>query len=326
MNPYYIIAPYEGISGGPELLHQLSAALTECGAESYLVYYDAKGNFMDTPAPLPYQKYNTQTEWRTERIDSPNSIVVLPEIAFPFILKLHQVKPVFWWLSVNGYTSGRFVQEFYDQEGLDPLHFPEHPEWQHLVQSMYAMDFVKNELHVPEQKILYLSDYLNDEFLDASAQTNESKENLVVYNPAKGKETLQAVIGDNQDISWCPIENMTRQEVHALLLRAKVYVDFGAHPGKDRIPREAAISGCCVITGRFGAANYYVDLPIPDTYKFEDPANQREDILNLIHSIFTDYQSHRKNFDYYCRMIRSEKNWFYEDVQKFHRLMMNQTS
>lgn len=27
--------------------------------------------------------------------------------------------------------------------------------------------------------------------------------------------------------------------------KAKVYIDFGFHPGKDRIPREAVMCGAC---------------------------------------------------------------------------------
>jgi len=44
----------------------------------------------------------------------------------------------------------------------------------------------------------------------------------------------------------------------------KLYVDFGKHPGKDRMPREAAVHGCCIITGRRGAAGNPFDIPIPN--------------------------------------------------------------
>ncbi|MCX7738527.1 MAG: hypothetical protein N2Z80_03840 [Hydrogenothermaceae bacterium] len=55
-----------------------------------------------------------------------------------------------------------------------------------------------------------------------------------------------------------------------ILKKAKVYIDFGNHTGKDRIPREAAMLECCVITGRRGIAKYREDVPIPENYKIED--------------------------------------------------------
>ena len=54
----------------------------------------------------------------------------------------------------------------------------------------------------------------------------------------------------------------------ALLKRSKVYIDFGPHPGMDRLPREAALAGCVVLTNREGAANFEEDVPLPSEFKF----------------------------------------------------------
>ena len=35
----------------------------------------------------------------------------------------------------------------------------------------------------------------------------------------------------------------------------QVYIDFGHHPGQDRLPREAVQCGCVVITGTRGSGN-----------------------------------------------------------------------
>lgn len=48
-----------------------------------------------------------------------------------------------------------------------------------------------------------------------------------------------------------------------------IYIDFGEHPGKDRIPREAAMRDLIVITGRDGAAVNDVDVSIPKKYKID---------------------------------------------------------
>ncbi len=38
--------------------------------------------------------------------------------------------------------------------------------------------------------------------------------------------------------------------------KAKLYIDFGYHPGKERMPREACLLDCCLIIGKDGSAKY----------------------------------------------------------------------
>ena len=106
----------------------------------------------------------------------------------------------------------------------------------------------------------------------------------MLYNPKKGIEFTRQLIEAAPDLNWVPLENMSNEEVRGKLKTSKVYIDFGDHPGKDRFPREAAISGCCVITGKRGSAAYD-DVPIPE------------------------------DFDGYRSTIKAEKNKFIEDVR-----------
>ena len=97
-------------------------------------------------------------------------------------------------------------------------------------------------------------------------------------------------------------------------------MDFGNHPGKDRIPREAAISGCCVITGRQGAAAFYEDVPIPDRYKFDDLKDiDVESVKACILDIFQNYDERIKDFEEYRNMIRGEKEKFIMDAMRLFR-------
>ena len=54
----------------------------------------------------------------------------------------------------------------------------------HLVQSFYALNFLQNK-GVELQKIYYLSDYLNKNFLGTQTDLSK-KENIAAYNPKKG--------------------------------------------------------------------------------------------------------------------------------------------
>lgn len=107
---------------------------------------------------------------------------------------------------------------------------------------------------------------------------------------------------------------MTAEEVHALLCRAKCYIDFGNHPGQDRIPREAAAAGCCVITDRRGSAANDMDVPIPTTYKFDDVPQAIPAILSCIRDCLADYEGHTRDFDSYRAMIAGQKEQFRRDV------------
>ncbi len=100
----------------------------------------------------------------------------------------------------------------------------------------------------------------------------------------------------------------------ALLKRAKVYIDFGNHPGKDRIPREAAICGCCVITGKRGSAYYHNDVPIPDKYKFNDEDSSIPLVVNKIQDVLSDYDNVINDFKEYREFIKSEEDKFIQDA------------
>ncbi|PRR81497.1 hypothetical protein CLLU_31270 [Clostridium luticellarii] len=107
---------------------------------------------------------------------------------------------------------------------------------------------------------------------------------------------------------------MNVNEIKQLLRKGKVYIDFGNHPGKDRFPREAAISGCCIITGKRGAAKFYEDIPISSKYKFNDNIANIDKIINSIKLCLNNYDNEIKNFQEYRNIIINEKEKFEKDL------------
>jgi len=184
----------------------------------------------------------------------------------------------------------------------------------HFVQSFYALNFIKNR-GIVQDKIYYLSDYLNKSFLETQTDLSK-KENIVTYNPKKGFSFTKKIIYSAKDIKFVPLSNMSRGELIKTLQRAKVYIDLGNHPGKDRIPREAAILGCCVITGKRGSAAFFEDVPIPDEYKFEDREVNIPKIIEKIEDCFENFEERNKDFDYYREVIKNEPQKFLEDLKK----------
>lgn len=103
---------------------------------------------------------------------------------------------------------------------------------------------------------------------------------------------------------------------------AKIYIDFGHHPGMDRIPREAALCGCCIVTNRDGSVAYSEDVPIDDEYKFENVTEQIDEIAALLESICENYNMHSTKFDDYRVFINAQKDQFKEDVAKFSKIKL----
>lgn len=337
----YIACPAAVATGGPELLHQLCANLRGAlGIAAYMYYYPP-----DVPDPVHpnYRCYGVPFS-RTMDDESQN-ILVVPEIksGMEILKTVKDIRKVVWFLSIDAYYISRlrrpdfFIQKLFNKcyraifgrnlFNLSEIKIDEHPVLLKriqkdpllkiadaiLAQSYYALEFLKTQGYEP----VYLSDYLNEDFLRAYHRVDLSKkENIVTYNPKKGFEFTSKLIKKSPNIRFVPIVNMSREEVIKTLQKAKVYIDFGNHPGKDRLPREAAILGCCVITGRRGSAAYFEDVPISEEYKFDDREENIPAIIAKIKDCLHNFEEHYKNFDHYREVIRQEPQKFIEDMKK----------
>jgi hypothetical protein len=286
----YIYCPADSMTGGPEALHQLCSAINEQGGKARMVYIDySSENIVKAATPLPYKIYCSRSVTQIE--DNEENIVIVPEI-WPHLLKGYQkIQKGVWWLSVNYLRS---EEVFADKTLL------------HLYQSFYAKQFLlSNNVSQP----LALFDYLNIPF---RKNRQENKLKQICYNPKKGIEVTNRIIERLPDITFIALKGFSKKEMAKVLSESAMYIDFGAHPGKDRIPREAAMAGSVVITSVNGSAVFFEDIPIDSKYKFKD-----EDIDAVCHTITTvmaEYSSHINDFDYYCRVIRDQKKEFYNQV------------
>ena len=109
-----------------------------------------------------------------------------------------------------------------------------------------------------------------------------------------------------EDIKWIPIIRLRADQVALLMCIAKVYIDFGPHPGKDRIPREAAVCGCCIITNREGSAEYSEDVGIPEEYKLFDMLNY-DKVLDTIYDLIDNYDERVKEYEAYVKHCHRRK-------------------
>lgn len=322
----YVACPANSATGGPELLHQLVHELIKLGFDAYMYYYRLTVN--KHPIHEAYISYNNKFANIIE--DTQNNILVVPETNTELIYEYNSIQKVIWWLSVDnhfGFLNSNnnlkkniknilYNFKIYPKQKL--YRFSKKENIIHFVQSEYAKQMLKNK---GINNSFFLGDYLNKFFIEQ--QTNNiiaRKENIVIYNPKKGIEFTKSIIEKAKFIKFVPIENMTRDEVANLLSSAKVYIDFGNHPGKDRIPREASISGCCVITGKDGSAKFYEDVPLDEEFKFTTINKNIPLIIEKIKNCFNNYESESKKFDNYRAIIKNEQSKFIDDIKNIFQV------
>jgi hypothetical protein len=342
----FVACPANVSTGGPELLHQLAYHLRkDLGIDAYMYYYNFDNRRFETPVHREYEKYDNPFVTKLNEIeDNKKNIIIVPEIQEGISLLQHfkNIRKSVWFLSVDNYYLSRLrkkdffipsainkITKFFFGELLinfditseeilkklvEKCDYTKDPLLKladlYLFQSYYAIDHFKNLEHK-----YYLSDYLNKDFLKIETDLS-NKEDIVAFNPKKGFSFTKKIISSAKDIKFVPLINMSRDEVIKTLQKAKIYIDFGNHPGKDRLPREAAILGCCVITGKRGSAGFYEDVPIPNEYKFEDREENIPKIVDKIKDCFENYEERYKDFEHYREVIKNEPQKFIEDLKK----------
>jgi len=342
----FIACPANTATGGPELLHQLAYHLRkDLSIDAYMYYYNFDENKFKNPVHREYEKYDNPFVTKLNEIeDNKKNIIIVPEIQEGINLLQHfkNIRKGVWFLSVDNYYLSKLTKkDFFIRRALNkitkiffgkPLINFDITSEEILMKLVEKYDYKKDPLlklsdfymfqsyyafeHFKElDPKYYLSDYLNKSFLETKTDLSK-KENTAAYNPKKGSSFTKKIISSAKDIKFVPLINMSRDEVIKTLQKAKVYIDFGNHPGKDRIPREAAILGCCVITGKRGSAAFFEDVPIPDEYKFDDKEENIPKIIDRIKDCFDNFDERYKDFEYYREFIKKEPSKFIDDLRK----------
>lgn len=304
---FYILAPANITSGGPELAHQMCHELLQLGHYAQMYYItDNQKEPTDAPCPDKYLKYGTTHVTDISEVESKDSVIIVPEGTTPWLQALNNCYKVLWWMSVDNYISATNEANLPELKQCVNLH---------LVQSHYAYNYLINNVGIKEDNILYVSDYIGDIFRNTHL-SNEYRKDIALYNPKKGYENIIPLINKVTWLKWIPLINLTEEQLSLLMQVSKIYVDFGSHPGKDRIPREAASCGCCVITNKEGSAAYYEDVPINDIYKYDNPCDNLDTIELLMKDICSHFDEHYNLFENYREIIRNERLQFTKNVKE----------
>lgn len=277
----FVYCPMGVQTGGPEALHQLVDSLSRQGQSAFLTPLPGTEH---SQAVAEYQRYNATVR---SAVDSESNCILVPEIAIDVLNNFKDARKMIWWLSAG-------------QPGDDVIA----SNYEHVCQSEYA----RQTLRSVGIKGRMLSDYT---VLDSFPAGPEERAPIVSYNANKGLEYVQAVMRLLPNVKWVAIRDMNRSQVSETLRKSAVYLDLGHHPGKDRIPREAALSGAVVVVGKRGSASYRKDVPILQKVDYDDPAG----VASLISDCLNNMTETRQSQDSYRKSIRKEQAVFDSQVK-----------
>jgi hypothetical protein len=312
---YFVFAPTGGRTGGIECQAQLVDALRYHGEEAFLSFYPTE----DDGWTIQHYKsfgYNISAQ---QPEDKGTSVIIVPEINTILTKKYRNSINVINWLSIDNYYQKKWESPFRDlYKRYRTLYTARLPikslsQCFHLTQSYYATKYLEKY----SINAHYIGDYLNDEFFKQSKMYQLEKKNIISYNPKKGASFTKLIQQIHPEFKMNPLQNLTRKELINELAVSKIYIDFGHHPGRDRIPREAAIMNCCLITSTRGSAGNQYDIKINDEYKFKISNKNVKEICNKISKIFNNYETHRMDQKDNVNQILNDKENYFNHVKSF---------
>jgi hypothetical protein len=316
-------------TGGPEALHQLAHQIALHGGVARMVYYapysriEIESGLLRchaeaSPMPEHFAQYDPQV-LRETRL-GPGTLIVYPEPLLKHAAAQDAVhQRAVWWLSLDNALAQN--PELAD-EGYRRALFAD-PNLIHFVQSDYTRGFLQAW---GAQQLYPLSDYTDPAFVHRSLIASDNppiaqRPRTVCYFPAKGAELAERFIAGHaalrHAVEFLPIRDMTKAEVRETLFGAQVYIDFGHHPGKDRVPREAAIAGAVVLLHDQGAARCFGDHPLAAAYRFGENDIASGRLNERLDEILGRPEAHFAAQRVYRQAILLERERFDLEVRSF---------
>jgi hypothetical protein len=311
-----VICPGNAMTAGPEALHQLVADLNRLGQPAEMVYHPFDRRF---EPPAPYRRYAVPVGTHAEE---PGTLIVFPEIFTMQALRAKGAEVAVWWMSVNNFTGVRYGRPWRDRlrywkyllKGKRPWGgVPALAHLGHLAQSDYARGFLAGDGIAAKMLSDPIPVYTEPAYVQAlpARLRAAQRADTILYNPTKGAQFTARLMAAYPQWKFRPLRGLDREQLAQAFLEAKLYMDFGHHPGKDRLPREAALHGCCVITARHGSAANPVDVPIPERYKLDvkDPAFVQR-FGQVAGDVLANFEGCTREFDAYRAVIQREQQEF----------------
>lgn len=325
-NKIYILCPANCVTGGPDALHQIVFYLNRLGINSTIAYVanaDCK-----IEIPIPYRIYTDSFITKEEIVDDEKNAIIIPE-TYSYMAKEYKKAEVFiWWLSVDNntkYTSylnkllfcltfplryivknktyrGNAKKIFCDRIKKKKYCFSkEQANISHMCASFYALDYVGARSQRPVYKAIEpisknILEHYNEHKDDLSL---ENRSDVILFNPKKSGKFINKLIKKYSDLSFLPLTGLSQDELIEKYKTSKLFIDFGPFPGAERMPKEAVLYGCAIITGKHGASALHSDVPINGEYKLIEKNHKAvyekiKHVLDHYIELYSDFNEYRE--------------------------------
>ena len=309
---YLIHSPGNAVAGGCESLHQLGDAINELGGDAYMCYYPYNEIF---DVPQKFSHYNISPSSFRDVVDI---IHIFPEVCTKFSEKVLKGRKCIFWLSIDNYyfkkdhfTFFERLKKYYGSLFTARLPLFAMSKCIHLLQSEYS------RIHLNKRNFgqIDIGDYIH--FTEIPEVTQLRKQSIL-YNPAKGSHITESLKKCNADLDFFPLVDFTPEELNQVMSESLIYIDFGNHPGRDRLPREVVLRGGIVITGIRGSAGNDIDIPVPSKYKFDtSEKNFSQKFRELIDEIYQNSSVGQSDMSHYKNIVLKDKKIHREKVAAF---------
>ncbi len=314
------------ISGGVNSLHNLCRALGQSGYDASMYYINPQEEIVGSSY---YKAYGVKRLKEIE--DTSDSLVIVPETLVPFLFEYKNVGKMIYWLSLPfyfktppwkapfdiklfrslvkcksyyGYSSGKIedLKRRISEYAKSKLNI-----WDgsilHLSNSYLVADYCKSKgvegyvLHNP----------IRDEFYDTSTVQQE-REKIVLFGPKTQRSWMRKASRKLPEFQFIKLKRMPSDQVFELMSKAMAFIEIGKFPGRDRMPREAAMRGCVVITNTRGTAGNDKDFKLTEDYRIVE--TKRKEIVRMIEDVATNYEKHYQKQAGFREELIEEKNNF----------------
>ena len=314
---YFIHCPSNSLNnGGAETLHQLGFHLKKNNFKVFVNYFPSIDNDL---IPEKLLKYNIPSK---KFEDEEDTLHIIPEVETSRTKLIKKGKCLIYWLSVDSYYQKNPDKPFwknwnyYRKSMKQRVFLFKLKKYYHLANSHYAKIFLERKKIKSSILKGYISNYFDGKF------DFNKKENIILFNPTKDQIHYKKIMNFFPKFNFKPISQMSNLEIKNFYSKAKIFMDLGTHPGRERMPREAAVMGCILIIANRGSASNNFDVPINNLYKVNiDEKNIYKKVAVLIEDIFKNYDNHLKNFENYKKKVsfENDQNTFDKSViEIFH--------
>lgn len=308
------------ISGGPEALCQLfyelqnspyhvrmlwdSASLRKVQGADHTWYLCKQPEQEGTPA------YKTKYLVKNLEYNVPlddSTLIILPEVC-PHLIRFFEDAYIgFYWLSINNF----YYKDSQHNRSLlfDPkynsgklIHLSDAP---YISKKLQDWGYTSYLLEAPISHLYF-----------SIPQTKNKIENSIVYNPAKWEHLANAFMNSYPDHTFMPLRGLNQQGMIDALDEAKIYIDFGYFPGKDRIPREALARNCIIFIHNHGCATDFDSFPVDDYFRFSEEEITNGVLHDKVLYTLTHYEEMYYNQAYARNIVHHELINFQQQIEK----------